>query len=95
MAKRAKRPQIFDQAAFEESLRRQGCVESFVGPTTSDFKLFVPIALRYLGEDKLFEIVDRTRSELKLGEQEPAWREAVKYIVGWAEEQIEEYKAQK
>jgi hypothetical protein len=91
----AKRPQVFDKSAFEESLRRQGCVESFVGPITSDFKLFVPIALRYLGEDKLFEIVNNARSELKLGEQEPAWREAVKYIVGWAEEQLEEYKAQK
>lgn len=91
----AKRPQIFDQTAFEESLRRQGCTESFVSPITSDFKLFVPIALRYLGEDKLFEVVNRARSELKLGEQDPAWREAVKYIVGWAEEQIEEYKAQK
>jgi len=91
----AKRPQVFDQAAFEVSLRRQGCVESFVSPITSDFKLFVPVVLRYLGEDKLFEIVNRARSELKLGDQEPAWREAAKYIVGWAEEQIEEYKAQK
>jgi len=91
----AKRPQVFDQISFEESLRRQGCTESFVSPITSDFKLFVPIALRYLGKDKLFEIVNRARPELKLGEQDPAWREAVKYIVGWAEEQIEEYKAQK
>jgi hypothetical protein len=91
----AKRPQIFDQEVFQESLRRQGCTESFVSPITSDFKLFVPIALRYLGEDKLFEIVNRARPELKLGEQELAWREAVKYIVGWAEEQLEEYKAQK
>jgi hypothetical protein len=90
MAKRAKRPQIFDQVTFEELLRQQGCIESFVGPITSDFKLFVPIALRYLGEDKLFQIVNNVRSELKLGEQDPAWREAVKYIVGWAEEQIEE-----
>ncbi|MBL8091968.1 MAG: hypothetical protein KF758_12995 [Anaerolineales bacterium] len=91
----AKRPQIFDQTLFEESLRKQGCTESFVKPITSDFRLFVPLALRYLGEDKLFQIVNQARSELKLGEQEPAWREAVKYIVGWAEEQIEEYKSQK
>jgi hypothetical protein len=95
MAKRAKRPQIFDQEAFENSLREQGCTESFVSPITSDFKLFVPLALRYLGEDNLFQIVNNARSELKLGEQDPAWREAVKFIVGWAEEQIEEYKAQK
>jgi hypothetical protein len=91
----AKRPKIFDQTAFEESLRRQGCTESFVKPITSDFRLFVPIVLRYLGEDKLFQIVNSARDELKLREQDPAWREAVKYIVGWAEEQLEEYKAQK
>lgn len=91
----AKRPQIFDQEAFQASLRKQGCVESFVSPITSDFKLFVPIVLRHLGEDKLFEIVNQARTELKLGNQEPAWREAAKYIVGWAEEQLEEYKAQK
>ncbi len=90
-----KRPQIFDQTAFEESLRKQGCLESFVKPITSDFRLFVPLALRYLGEDKLFEVVNNARAELKLGEQDPAWHEAVKYIVGWADEQIEEYKANK
>ncbi len=91
----AKRPQVFDQAAFQESLRRQGCVESFVSPITSDFKLFVPIALRNLGEKRLFEIVNQARSELGLGEQDIAWREAAKYIVGWAEEQVDEYKQQK
>jgi hypothetical protein len=91
----AKRPQVFDQQAFEESLRRQGCSESFVKPITSDFRLFVPIVLRHLGEEKLFEIVNSARDEMKLGEQSPAWHEAVKYIVGWAEERIEGYKAQK
>lgn len=91
----AKRPELFDQSAFEESLRRQGCTESFVKPIASDFRLFVPIALRYLGDEKLFQVVNSARAELKLGEQDPAWREAVKYIVGWAEEQIEVYKAQK
>jgi hypothetical protein len=91
----AMRPRLFDQAAFEESLRRQGCTESFVSPITSDFKLFVPIALRYLGEKRLFEIMNAARSELSLGEQDAAWQVAAKYIVGWAEEQIEEYKSQK
>jgi hypothetical protein len=91
----AKRPQVFDQAAFEESLRKQGCKESMINPISTDFKLFVPIALRYLGEEKLLQIMKETRSELKLGEQDAFWREAAKYIVGWAEGQIEEYKAQK
>jgi hypothetical protein len=48
-----------------------------------------------LGENKLFQIVNSARDELKLRGQDPAWREAVKYIVDWAEEQLEEYKAQK
>lgn len=91
----AKRPQIFDQTAFEESLRQRGCGEIFVGPITSDFRLFVPIALRHLGEEKLFEIMVSAREELKLREQEAAWRESAKYIVGWAEEQIKYYKEQK
>ena len=91
----AKRPQVFDQLAFEDSLRKQGCSESFIKPITSDFRLFVPVILRHLGEEKLFEIVNNARPELKLGEQAPAWREAAKYIVGWAEEQVDEYKAQK
>jgi hypothetical protein len=66
-----------------------------INPIAIDFKLFVPVALRYLGEKKLFQIMKDTRSELTLGEQDAFWREAAKYIVGWAEEQIKEYKAQK
>jgi hypothetical protein len=91
----AKRPQVFDQAAFEESLRQQGCKESLINPIATDFKLFVPIALRHLGEEKLVQIMNGARSELKLGEQTAFWREAAKYIVGWAEEQIENYNEQK
>lgn len=91
----AKRPRIFDQEAFKESLQRQGCTESMIDPIATDFKLFVPIALRYLGGEKLFQIMNESRSELALGEQDVFWREAAKYIVGWAEEQLEEYKAQK
>ncbi len=91
----AKRPNIFSQSEFENSLRRQGCSESFIKPITSDFRLFVPVVLRHLGEEKLFDILKNSRTELKLGEQDPAWHEAVKYIVGWAEEQINGYIAQK
>ena len=91
----ARRPDLFDKEAFQESLRRQGCAESFVAPITSDFRLFVPLVFRGLGQKKILSIVEQARSELKLGEQEPAWREAAKYIVGWSDEQIEAYKAQK
>lgn len=91
----AKRPPLFDQNAFQESLRRQGCPESFISPITSDFRLFVPLALRELGEDKLLQIAENARNELGLGEQKAAWEVAAKYIVGWAEGSIEKYKSQK
>ena len=91
----AHRPDVFDQQAFEKALLRLGCTPNFVKPITSDFRLFVPVVLRSLGEDNLFNMVDKARDELKLGHQEPAWREACKYIVAWAEEEVEKYKAQK
>ena len=91
----ARRPSVFSQEEFQASLRRQGCPESFVSPITSDLRLFVPLLIRETGEDKLFAIVDHARDELKLGEQEAAWQVAAKYIVGWAEEQIDEYKSQR
>lgn len=87
-----RRPNLFSQEEFQASLRRQGCAESFVSPITSDFRLFVPLLIREIGKDKLFSIVDQARDELKLGEQEAAWHVAAKYIVGWAEEQIDQYK---
>jgi hypothetical protein len=95
VAKSARRPDLFDRAALEQSLRDQGCAESFISPTVSDFKLFVPLVFRELGEDKIFEIVENARAELGLGEQAAAWQHAIKYIVGWAEEAIEKYKAQR
>lgn len=74
----AKRPNIFSQPEFENSLREQGCTESFVNPITSDFKLFVPIILWELGEENVFQIVESARTEIKLREQEAAWRKASK-----------------
>jgi hypothetical protein len=91
----ARRPDVFDREGLEGSLRRQGCAESFISPTVSDFRLFVPLLLSRLGEEEVFRIVNEARDEFGLGEQEPAWRTAVRYIVGWAEEVLEEYKSQR
>ncbi len=91
----AHRPDVFDKEEFQASLRRQGCTESFVSPVTSDFRLFVPLLIREIGETKFFEIVDRCRDELGLGEQQAAWHVAVRYIVGWAEEEVNDYKARR
>ena len=89
----AERPAVFDQAAFQSSLRRQQCPESFVAPITSDFRLFVPLVLADLGQERLFAIVEAARPEYGLGEQEAAWRVACKHIVGWAEECLADYKS--
>ncbi len=91
----ARRPNVFSQEEFQASLKRQGCPDNFVKSTTSDFRLFVPLALRELGAEKLCAIAERARAELKLGEQQAFWRDEARYIVGWAEEQIDAYKADK
>ena len=91
----AKRPRVFDQEAFEESLRRQGCAVSFVKPISSDFKLFVPIVIRHLGPERLPEVVNAARDEFGLAEQAAAWQEASKYIVGWAHEQLAQDKTRR
>lgn len=87
----AARPDLFDRRAFEASLRRQGCPESFVSPTVSDFRLVVPLLLRELGEEWVLENAEGAREELRLGPQQAAWRVAIRYTVGWAER----YKAGK
>lgn len=91
----AARPNLFDRSAFEASLRQQGCPESFVSPTVSDFRLFVPLLLRELGEERVLEIVEGAREELGLGPQQAAWRTEIRYMVGWAEEEVEQYKERK
>lgn len=90
---RAPRPDVFDKNEFQDSLRRQGCADSFVGPTTSDFRLFVPLILSKLGEQGVFRLVNDAREEFGLGQQDPAWQTAARYIVGWADESLEAYKA--
>lgn len=88
----ARRPNVFSQEDFQASLRRQGCPESLVFPITSDYRLFVPLLVRELGEERLFAIADHAKDELGLGDQKEFWQVAAKYIVGWSEEQINDYK---
>ena len=91
----ARRPDVFNQKAFEDYLRRQGCPPSMISPIVSDYRLFVPLALRALGSDGLYALIETCRAELKLGAQQEFWREVAQHATGWAEEQIEAYKAQK
>ncbi len=87
-----RRPDPFQQQAIEEILRKVGCPDSFVSPTISNYRLFVPILFAELGEERIFELVSGCREELGLGEQNSAWRSAAKYLAAWAEEVLEDYK---
>ncbi len=89
-----RRPNVFNQEEFQAYLRRQDCLENSIPTVTGDFRLFVPLLIREVGEERFFEIVEHAREELNLGNQKPAWRESIKYIVHWAEEKISEYMAQ-
>jgi hypothetical protein len=66
-----------------------------VSPITSDFRLIVPLVLRALGSERIVELLESERQEFGLGEQSDLWREATRYIVGWAEKELVEYKARK
>ena len=91
----ARRPDVFNQKALEEWLREHGCVESMIAPIISDMRLFVPIALRELGEEGLFQAVERSRHELGLGPQVAFWQQVAHYACTWAEDRLEAYMAEK
>ena len=91
----AKRPDVFDQQTLETSLREQGCPESFVSPAISDYRIIVPLAIRKLGEEGIVDLLNSARHEFGLGPQESAWKAISPYIVGWAEDVLEEYKRQR
>ena len=88
----AQRPEVFDQEAFQESIRHVGCPESFVSPVTSDFRLFVPLALRELGPDGIVKLAEARRAEFGLGEQRSAWQLAAKYVAAWAEQELAAFR---
>lgn len=91
----ARRPDVFNQAAFEDSLRRQGCVESNISPYSSEFKLIMPLLLRGLTKEQVLILAERAQEELGLKDLQVWWPDVAKYMVGWADEQIEAYKEQK
>jgi hypothetical protein len=90
-----KRPDPFDQPLLEDALRAVGCPESFVSTTISNYRLFVPFLFSVLGEERVFQIICQARTEFGLGEQYSAWRSAVKYIVAWADNTLEDYRTRR
>ena len=89
-----RRPNPFDQAQLEQ-VARSGMSESFVSTAVSNYRLFVPLVLAELGEDRVYELINSARYDLGLGEQESAWRSSVKYIVAWARSTITDYKVRR
>lgn len=90
-----RRPDLFNQHSLEDCLQELGCPESSLSSTVSNYRLFVPLVLAELGEDRVLEMVCRARFELGLGEQRSAWQSAAKYIVAWANAALEDYKTRR
>lgn len=62
----ARRLDVFNQAAFEDSLRRHGCVESNISPYTSEFKLIMPLLLRDITKEQVLTQAGRAQEKLGL-----------------------------
>lgn len=90
-----RRPDLFNQEKLEEILREQGCPESFVSTAVSNFRLFVPLLFAQLGEERVFDVLYAAHCDLGLGEQKSAWRSSAKYLVAWAERELELYKTRR
>lgn len=90
-----RRPDPFDQAALEEALRVLGCPESFIPSTISNYRLFVPLLFAQLDEDYVFRTICEARHDLGLGEQQSAWRSAVRYLKAWADSELDAYKTRR
>ncbi|HMM27054.1 MAG: hypothetical protein AAGU78_16005 [Chloroflexota bacterium] len=90
-----RRPDLFNQANLEQVLREQGCPESFISTAVSNFRLFVPLLFAQLGEDRVFDLLYAAHGDLGLGQQKSAWRSSAKYLVAWAERELELYKTRR
>jgi hypothetical protein len=89
----ARRPDVFNQRAFEYWLRQQGCPNSLISPIISDLRLLIPIAVWTVGADRLLQVAEDLRDELRLGEQSAFWRLAAHYADVWASDQLIKYSA--
>jgi hypothetical protein len=94
MAK-GKRPEILSEEAFREFLHEQECHPKYVDAYLDDCKLLVPLLIREVGETRFLELVNQSRSELGLKPVDTYWPKSVKYIVNWATQAIDRYKASK
>lgn len=91
----SRRPDPFNQSALEEALRALGCPDSFIASTVSNYRLFVPLLFARLDEETIMRAVCEARYELGLGEQQSAWRSALRYLSDWAEQELDAYKVRR
>lgn len=83
---------LFNRQAFEESLRLLGVPEPALSPLINDFRLFVPLLIKALGEEQFLTIVARSSADLRLNSQPESWGVTIKYLVQWAQEEIRLYE---
>lgn len=91
----AKRPEMLSEETFRTSLQEQGCHPKYIDAYLGDCKLLVPLLIREVGEARFLELVNRSRSEIGLKPVDSYWPQSVKYIVTWATQAIDCYKASK
>lgn len=88
----AKRPEMLSEETFRTE---QGCHPKYIDAYLGDCKLLVPLLIREVGEARFLELVNRSRSEIGLKPVDSYWPQSVKYIVTWATQAIDCYKASK
>ena len=91
----ARRPDLFDKARVRDGIIRAGCPEAYADAYLGDLKLFVPLVLRELGPERVLQIVNGTRRELGLKDEDTYWQDGAKYFTQWATDAIEAYKGSK
>jgi site-specific recombinase XerD len=83
---------LFNRQAFESSLRRLGVPDQALSPLINDFRLFVPLLIKTLGEEQFLKIIARSSADLRLNSQPESWETTIKYLVQWAQEEIRLYE---
>ena len=92
--KSARRPDVFNKDSIVQHFVDQGLARSMAEPLAGDLKLIIPILVRELGAERIDEILQRRAPELHLSETS-FWPNLTPYIVRWAEDELNAYKARK
>ncbi len=83
---------LFNRQAFESSLRRLEVPEQDLSPLIDDFRLFIPLLIKTLGEEDLLGIIAKGSADLRLNAQPKSWETTIKYLMRWAQAEIRLYE---